>query len=168
MVNVMKKILLILTSFIMLFTLSGCESEENYAKIYGVVSKNDIREINYQYEKDLNITNLASSISFWTGLDFYLETSEPNDNTIYVNFLASSTFVKGLSNDYKNSVFSFKNNDEMRLFMLNSISYTIRKNIKECDIYFTADGKSINDYLKIDGIDFNGAYNKIENDLVIY
>ena len=102
MVNVMKKILLILTSFIMLFTLSGCESEENYAKIYGVVSKNDIREINYQYKKDLNITNLASSISFWTGLDFYLETSEPNDNTIYVNFLASSTFVKGLSNDYKN------------------------------------------------------------------
>ena len=56
----------------------------------------------------------------------------------------------------------------MRLFMLNSISYTIRKNIKECDIYFTADGKSINDYLKIDGIDFSGAYNKIENDLVIY
>ena len=168
MVNVMKKILLILTSFIMLFTLSGCESEENYAKIYGVVSKNDIKEIKYQYKKDLNITNLASSISFWTGLDFYLETSEPNDNTIYVNFLASSTFVKGLSNDYKNSVFSFKNNDEMRLFMLNSISYTIRKNIKECHINFTADGKSINDYLKIDGIDFNGAYNKIENDLVIY
>ena len=45
MVNVMKKILLILTSFIMLFTLSGCESEENYAKIYGVVSKNDIKEM---------------------------------------------------------------------------------------------------------------------------
>ncbi|UKI58842.1 MAG: hypothetical protein L6V81_05700 [Clostridium sp.] len=69
-------------------------------------------------------------------------------NTLYVNFLPNSTFVKGLSDDYENNNFEFKDNDEMRLFMLNSLTYTIRKNIKNYDVYFTADGKSINDYLK--------------------
>ena len=52
--------------------------------------------------------------------------------------------------------------------MLNSLAYTIRKNIKEYDIYFTANGKSINEYLSIDGIDFTKAYNTIENELVVY
>ena len=52
--------------------------------------------------------------------------------------------------------------------MLNSLAYTIRKNIKEYDIYFTANGKSINEYLSIDDIDFTKAYNTIENELVVY
>ena len=168
MVNVMKKVLLILISFVMLFMLGGCGDVEKDATIYGVKSKDNIKEIIYAYDDELNITKIASSISFWTDLNFYLETSEPNENTLYVNFLPNSTFVKGLSDDYKNSNFEFKDNDEMRLFMLNSLAYTIRRDIKEYDIYFTADGKSINDYLKIDGVDFSNAYNKIEDDLVVY
>ena len=87
---------------------------------------------------------------------------------LYVNFLSNSTFVKGLSDDYKSSNFKFKDNDEMRLFMLNSLAYTIRRDIREYDIYFTADGKSINEYLTINDIDFSKAYNKIDSEYVVY
>lgn len=164
----MKKVLFVFICLFMLMTLTGCESEEKIAMLYGVNSKTDIKKMRYGYDSELNITQLASSLSFWSGLDFYLETSEPNENTLYVNFLSNSTFVKGLSDKYKNSNFSFKNNDEMRLFMLNSLAYTIRRNIKEYDIYYTANGKSINEYLKLDDVDFSEAYNKILNDSVIY
>lgn len=168
MVNVMKKIILIVISFMMVFTLSGCTDSEKETTVYGVLGKDNIKEIKYAYKDELNITKLASSLSFWSNLNFYLETSEPSDNVLYVNFLTNSTFVKGLSDDYKNSNFKFKDNDEMRLFMLNSLAYTIRKDIREYDIYFTADGKSINEYLSINDIDFSKAYNKIDSEYVVY
>lgn len=163
----MKKLLLLLMSIVMIFTLSGCESSKKVISIYGVVSKSEIKEMKYEYDKDLNISKLANALSFWSGANFYLETSEPSENVLYVNFLGNSDFVKGLSNvESKN--FTFKDDNELRLFMLNSLAYTIRKNIKEYDIYFTANGKSINDYLNIDDIDFTKAYNTIENELVVY
>ena len=152
----------------MVFTLSGCTDSEKETTVYGVLGKDNIKEIKYAYKDELNITKLASSLSFWSNLNFYLETSEPSDNVLYVNFLSNSTFVKGLSDDYKNSNFKFKDNDEMRLFMLNSLAYTIRKDIREYDIYFTADGKSINEYLSINDIDFSKAYNKIDSEYVVY
>lgn len=163
----MKKLLLLLMSIVMIFTLSGCESSEKVISIYGVVSKNEIKEMKYEYDKNLNISKLANALSFWSGVNFYLETSEPSDNVLYVNFLGNSDFVKGLGN-VKSKNFTFKDDDELRLFMLNSLAYTIRKNIKEYDIYFTANGKSINEYLSIDDIDFTKAYNTIENELVVY
>lgn len=163
----MKKLLLLLMSIVMIFTLSGCESSKKVISIYGVVNKSEIKEMKYEYDKDLNISKLANALSFWSGVNFYLETSEPSENVLYVNFLGNSDFVKGLSNvESKN--FTFKDDNELRLFMLNSLAYTIRKNIKEYDIYFTANGKSINDYLNIDDIDFTKAYNTIENELVVY
>lgn len=163
----MKKLLLLLMSIVMIFTLSGCESSKKVISIYGVVSKSEIKEMKYEYDKDLNISKLANALSFWSGASFYLETSEPSENVLYVNFLGNSDFVKGLSNvESKN--FTFKDDNELRLFMLNSLAYTIRKNIKEYDIYFTANGKSINDFLNIDDIDFTKAYNTIENELVVY
>ncbi len=163
----MKKLLLLLMSIVMIFTLSGCEDSEKVISIYGVVNKSEIKEMKYEYSKDLNISKLANALSFWSGANFYLETSEPSENVLYVNFLSNSDFVKGLSNvESKN--FTFKDDNEFRLFMLNSLAYTIRKNIKEYDIYFTANGKSINDYLSIDDIDFTKAYNTIENELVVY
>ena len=163
----MKKLLLLLMSIVMIFTLSGCESSEKVISIYGVVSKSEIKEMKYEYDKNLNISKLANALSFWSGANFYLETSEPSENVLYVNFLGNSDFVKGLSNvESKN--FTFKDDNELRLFMLNSLAYTIRKNIKEYDIYFTANGKSINEYLSIDDIDFTKAYNTIENELVVY
>ena len=101
MVNVMKKILLILTSFIMLFTLSGCESEENYAKIYGVVSKNDIREINYQYKKDLNnpivlgyLTHLIADY-YWNYLTFSKYTAVNERGEIIGVLRNENEFLKG-------------------------------------------------------------------------
>ena len=163
----MKKLLLLLMSIVMIFTLSGCESSEKVISIYGVVSKNEIKEMKYEYDKNLNISKLANALSFWSGANFYLETSEPSDNVLYVNFLGHSDFVKGLGN-VKSKNFTFKDDNELRLFMLNSLAYTIRKNIKEYDIYFTANGKSINEYLSIDDIDFTKAYNTIENELVVY
>lgn len=168
MVNVMKKIILIVICFMMIFTLSGCADSEKETTVYGVLDKDNIKEIKYAYKDELNITKLASSLSFWSNLNFYLETSEPSDNVLYVNFLSNSTFVKGLSDDYKSSNFKFKDNDEMRLFMLNSLAYTIRRDIREYDIYFTADGKSINEYLSINDIDFSKAYNKIDSEYVVY
>lgn len=163
----MKKLLLLLMSIVMIFTLSGCESSEKVISIYGVVSKNEIKEMKYEYDKNLNISKLVNALSFWSGANFYLETSEPSDNVLYVNFLGNSDFVKGLGN-VKSKNFTFKDDNELRLFMLNSLAYTIRKNIKEYDIYFTANGKSINEYLSIDDIDFTKAYNTIENELVVY
>ncbi|UKI58843.1 MAG: hypothetical protein L6V81_05705 [Clostridium sp.] len=56
MVNVMKKVLLILISFIMLFMLGGCGEVEKDATIYGVKSKDNIKEIIYAYDNELNIT----------------------------------------------------------------------------------------------------------------
>lgn len=163
----MKKLLLLLMSIVMIFTLSGCESNEKVISIYGVVSKNEIKEMKYEYDKNLNISKLANALSFWSGANFYLETSEPSENVLYVNFLGNSDFVKGLGN-VKSKNFTFKDDNELRLFMLNSLAYTIRKNFKEYDIYFTANGKSINEYLSIDDIDFTKAYNTIENELVVY
>lgn len=163
----MKKLLLLLMSIVMIFTLSGCESSKKVISIYGVVNKSEIKEMKYEYDKDLNISKLANALSFWSGTNFYLETSEPSENVLYVNFLGNSDFVKGLSN-VQSKNFTFKDDNELRLFMLNSLAYTIRKNIKEYDIYFTANGKSINDYLNIDDIDFTKAYNTIENELVVY
>ena len=163
----MKKLLLLLMSIVMIFTLSGCESSEKVISIYGVVSKNEIKEMKYEYDKNLNISKLANALSFWSGANFYLETSEASVNVLYVNFLGNSDFVKGLGN-VKSKNFNFKDDNELRLFMLNSLAYTIRKNIKEYDIYFTANGKSINEYLSIDDIDFTKAYNTIENELVVY
>ncbi len=163
----MKKLLLLLMSIVMIFTLSGCESSEKVISIYGVVSKSEIKEMKYEYDKNLNISKLANALSFWSGANFYLETSEPSENVLYVNFLGNSDFVKGLGN-VKSKNFTFKDDNELRLFMLNSLAYTIRKNIKEYDIYFTANGKSINEYLSIDGVDFTKAYNTIENELVVY
>ena len=63
----MKKLLLLLMSIVMIFTLSGCESSEKVISIYGVVSKNEIKEMKYEYDKNLNISKLANALSFWSG-----------------------------------------------------------------------------------------------------
>ena len=69
----MKKLLLLLMSIVMIFSLSGCGSSEKVISIYGVVSKSEIKEMKYEYDKSLNISKLANALSFWSGANFYLK-----------------------------------------------------------------------------------------------
>ena len=43
----------------------------------------------YEYDKNLNISKLANALSFWSGANFYLDTSEPSDNDLYVKLMST-------------------------------------------------------------------------------
>lgn len=156
----MKKILLVLLSVMLVFSLCACSDKtteeetteaetslENTAnetttletisgKLYAVTSGETMTNEFYCSGGTVTPERIAAGFTGWTGINFGLMSEvDETSKTIKITWKATSAMVTG---DYEaaNEGFEFDSVDEMKIFMENSITESIKNNMGEYEITF--------------------------------
>ena len=136
--------------------------------IYGVITASDIKQNDFGYEDGkCDPEKIAAALSEWTGLNFAISFKVNDDGAYVIDWKSDSTLATGSPPEPQKEEFHFFDADSLRWFMLNSLCYTVRRNLGDADVYYSADGIDLNT-LELD-YDFNPvfAYNSIEDERVI-
>ena len=137
--------------------------------VYGVFDESNIKEHDFGYEDgDCDPVKIAEALSDWTGLIFSVSFEISGDGSYLINWESDSSLVTGFMPENQGSEFHFLDSGSLRWFMLNSLCYSIRRNMPgDVDVYYSANSVDLND-LELD-YNFHPSfpYNSIENPHVI-
>lgn len=181
----MKKIISVLLAVLLLFSFAACakeevaeetteaaettDSEKITGMIYGVFDNDANNILSTEFScngGDITVERIAAGLSGWTGLKFRVKvTTDEENKKITINWLPESSLMTGEIPETQREEFTFADADAMRVFMLNSLCYSVRASLGEYDIYFTADGADIST-LALEGLSSETAFNKTESSIV--
>ena len=86
---------------------------------------------------------LADALSEWTGLDFTLNDVSFDENSITVDWAASSTLIAGLDEREQKDAFHFYDAVSLNWFMMDSLAATLKQNLPVSTVYYSAEGGSV-------------------------
>lgn len=122
------------------------------------------------YKKgELSVEFIADRLTELTGLNFTVSAKQDEDGTFTINWDADSTLIKGLDSAAPKEGFNLQSEEDLSWFMLNSLAYSVRKNLGENDVYYTM---KRNRQLKLDALPDmkfpkSVAYNKLDNENIL-
>lgn len=183
----MKKLIAILISALLVISLSACAAktqEEDHTHnqevstedperitgmIYGIFGEDDAKNLSTEFSAhggEVTVERIAAGLSGWTGLKFRVTvTTDEENKKITVDWMEESSMKTGAMPEPQRDQFIFKDETEIRVFMLNSLCQSILNNLGEYDIYYTVCGEDIST-LGLDSITSETAFNKTESPVV--
>ena len=183
----MKKFISLLVSAILILSLSACANQNKEevttnsneavtedpdritGMIYGIFGKDDSKNLSTEFSAHggvVTVERIAAGLSGWTGLKFRVTvTTDEENKKITVDWMEESSIKTGAMPDPQREEFIFKDETEIRVFMLNSLCQSILNNLGDYDVYFTVCGEDIST-LGLDSITSETAFNKTESSLV--
>lgn len=183
----MKKIIAILLSALILISLSACAEEKTEEQttdktevhtehpdritgmIYGVFSDDYTKNLSTEFSANggvVTVERIAAGLTGWTGLKFRVSVVTDEENKkITVDWLEESSLYTGAMPDPQHEEFVFKDETEIRVFMLNSLCQSIMNNLGDYDIYYTLCGEDISS-LGLASITSETPFNKTQSEIV--
>ena len=182
----MKKYIAVLLAALLLISLSACAEEKNEEQtdkheihtedperitgmIYGVFSDDYSKNLSTEFSAHggvVTVERIAAGLTGWTGLKFRVSVVTDEENKkITVDWLDESSLYSGTMPDPQHEEFVFKDETEIRVFMLNSLCQSIMNNLGDYDVYYTLCGEDISS-LGLDSITSETPFNKTESDIV--
>ena len=99
----------------------------------------DIKQHELIYTGELNAEKLAQGLTELTGLNFNI-TSTIKEGSIIIDWEEDSTLIANLGDKEQKEEFFLFDADSMRWFMMDSLWFTLTKNLNVEDIFYTMDG----------------------------
>ena len=182
----MKKYIAVLLAALLLISLSACAEEKNEeptdkheihtedperitGMIYGVFSDDYSKNLSTEFSAHggvVTVERIAAGLTGWTGLKFRVSVVTDEENKkITVDWLDESSLYTGAMPDPQHEEFVFKDETEIRVFMLNSLCQSIMNNLGDYDVYYTLCGEDISS-LGLDSITSETPFNKTESEIV--
>jgi predicted small lipoprotein YifL len=183
----LKKIISIMLVLILAFTLGACGDKNNpdahnhndteqedpnkvTGMIYGVSSADKSTIVSTEFSCNGGVVTperISAGLSGWTGLKFRVNVeTDDNAKTIRIDWLDESSINESTIPDTIREDFSFATVKDLRVFMLNSLCYSIHANLGDSyDIFYTVNGEDIST-LGIEGLSSDTAFNKTDSEFV--
>ena len=184
----LKKIIAILMAAAIIFTLCACsktetneeptsdadavmqqEEEKITGMIFGLVNAEPESMLSTEFSCNGGVITperIAAGLSGWTGLKFRISVETDDTNkAITINWLPESSINETQVPDTDRVDFTFDSVEQMQIFMLNSLCYSVMTNLDGYDIYYTLNGEDIST-LGLEGISSETAFNKTESNIV--
>lgn len=121
-------------------------------QIFAVFGNEQDSSTEFICNEKITPARIAAGLTGWTGLKFRIKaTTDDANKTITVDWLEDSSLATGTIPEALREPFSFEDSQAMRLFMLASLSKSIKENLGDFDIYFTVQGEDIAK-LKLKGV----------------
>ncbi|MCD7774187.1 MAG: hypothetical protein LUG85_02060 [Clostridiales bacterium] len=140
---------------------SDSDSEKVTGTLYGVMaSETRTNEFSF-YGGTYTPERIAAGMTGWSGLKFRITAETDTDGkTVKIDWSEESAFYTG---DYSeaNSGFTFESAEELRTFMMDSMTKTIQENMGDYSVYFTVNGEDIGTVM--DGLSSENAYEIVNN-----
>lgn len=137
--------------------------------LYAVLGTDNVKTNNFSFDGGrVSVRRIAAGLTGWTGISFFCDDeTDIGNKKIVIDFRAESPFVTGEIPENVSADFgSFKDANEMRIFMLNSFCRSVRENMGDYDIYFKAAGEDIAKYNIDSNINSSTAFNKTDSSVV--
>ncbi len=183
----MKKIISIMLVLIIMLTFGACGDKDKpdthnhndteqedpnkvTGMIYGVSSADESEIVSTEFSCNGGVITperISAGLSGWTGLKFRVNAdTDEAAKTIRIDWLPESSLNENAIPDTLRDNFSFSTIEELRVFMLNSLCYSIQANLGEgYDIFYTLNGEDIST-LGIEGLSSDIAFNKTDSEFV--